>query len=182
MLWFDRSSEWDKINQYVRKPINPFVPNAPFLYILKTSENRFFWCFQGVEKGCIGNEWVKLVISNKIVFISYLVAPWPILGPWRGGRLSNPMFTTRPFLAHPKDHREPRNEVGPQSPANIIDLNGPLIKGYNQNVLRPYYDHRCAANKKAGCDKTYTHRQNVRQKICCVPQVSGYRTNFCMPI
>ena len=31
---------------------NPFVPNAPFLYRLKTSENlRVFWYFQGVEKG-----------------------------------------------------------------------------------------------------------------------------------
>ena len=37
-----------------------FVPSLPFLYPLKTSENRkVFWCFQGVEKGCIGNEWVK---------------------------------------------------------------------------------------------------------------------------
>ena len=28
---------------------------------LKTSENRkIFGCFQGVEKGSIGNEWVKL--------------------------------------------------------------------------------------------------------------------------
>ena len=43
---------------------NPFVPNAPFLYPLKTSENRkVFLCFQGVEKGCIGNKWV-----NKIIF------------------------------------------------------------------------------------------------------------------
>ena len=32
---------------------NPFVPNAPFLYPLKTSENL---CFQGVEKGCVGNK------------------------------------------------------------------------------------------------------------------------------
>ena len=32
---------------------NPFVPNAPFLYPLKTSENLT------VEKGCIGNKWVK---------------------------------------------------------------------------------------------------------------------------
>ena len=32
--------------------VNPFVPNAPFLYSL------VFWCFQVVEKGCIGNEWV----------------------------------------------------------------------------------------------------------------------------
>ena len=40
--------------------INPFVPNAPFLYPLKTSENhKVFWCFQGVKKGCIGNEWVN---------------------------------------------------------------------------------------------------------------------------
>ena len=31
---------------------NPFVPNAPFLYSLKTSENRKgFWYFQGVKKG-----------------------------------------------------------------------------------------------------------------------------------
>ena len=40
--------------------INPFVPNAPFLYPLKTSENcRVFWCFQLIEKGCTGNRWVK---------------------------------------------------------------------------------------------------------------------------
>ena len=39
---------------------NLFVPDAPFLYSLKTSENRKgFWCFQRVGKGCIGNEWVK---------------------------------------------------------------------------------------------------------------------------
>ena len=42
--------------------VNPFIPNAPFLYPLKASENRkVFWCFQRVEKGCIGNEWVKIV-------------------------------------------------------------------------------------------------------------------------
>ena len=35
--------------------LNPFVTNAPFLYHLKTSENR-----KGVEKGCIGNKWVKM--------------------------------------------------------------------------------------------------------------------------
>ena len=40
--------------------INPFVHNAPFLYPLKTSENRYvFWCFQGVEKERIGNKWFK---------------------------------------------------------------------------------------------------------------------------
>ena len=42
------------------KLINPFVPKAPFLYPLKTSENRkVLWCFKGAEKGCLGNEWVK---------------------------------------------------------------------------------------------------------------------------
>ena len=34
---------------------NPFVPSAPFLY--KTS-------FQGVEKGCIENEWVNKMFST----------------------------------------------------------------------------------------------------------------------
>ena len=39
---------------------NPFVPNAPLVFPLKTSENHtFFWCFQGIEKGWIGNECVK---------------------------------------------------------------------------------------------------------------------------
>ena len=41
-------------------PINPFVPNAPFLYPLRTSENLMVLrCFQRVEKGCIGNKWAK---------------------------------------------------------------------------------------------------------------------------
>ena len=40
--------------------VNPFVPNTLFIYPLKTSENgKVFWCFQEVEKGCIGNEWIK---------------------------------------------------------------------------------------------------------------------------
>ena len=35
--------------------LNPFIPNVPFPYHLKTSENRkVFWCLQGVDKGCIG--------------------------------------------------------------------------------------------------------------------------------
>ena len=43
----------------IKSYINPFFPNAPFLYLQKTSENfTVFWCFQGVEKGCIENEWV----------------------------------------------------------------------------------------------------------------------------
>ena len=42
--------------------LSPYVPNGSFLYTLKTSENfTIFWCFQGVEKGCIGNKRVKQV-------------------------------------------------------------------------------------------------------------------------
>ena len=34
--------------------INPFVPNAPFLYPMKLRESRkFFWCFLGIEWRCI---------------------------------------------------------------------------------------------------------------------------------
>ena len=36
-----------------------FVPNAPFLYPLKTSE-----CFQGVEKRCTENEWVNPILQK----------------------------------------------------------------------------------------------------------------------
>ena len=49
-------SSWAKI--VLECNFNPFVPNAPFLYPLKTSEN-----LQGFEKGCIGNEWVKIVFN-----------------------------------------------------------------------------------------------------------------------
>ena len=38
---------------YFRK-LNPSVPNAPFLYPWKHQKT-----FSGVEKGYIGNEWVK---------------------------------------------------------------------------------------------------------------------------
>ena len=36
--------------------LNPYVPNAPFLYPLKTSEN-FFLYFQEVEKGALETNW-----------------------------------------------------------------------------------------------------------------------------
>ena len=39
---------------------NLFAPNAPFFYPLKISESlTVFYFFQGVEKGCVGNKWVK---------------------------------------------------------------------------------------------------------------------------
>ena len=47
--------------------INPFVPNAPFLYPLKKSENlKVFRCFQGVQKGYIGNKWVNLTLLPQL--------------------------------------------------------------------------------------------------------------------
>ena len=40
------------------KMINPFVANTPSLYPLKIENLMVLGYFQGVEKGCIGNEWV----------------------------------------------------------------------------------------------------------------------------
>ena len=40
--------------------INTFAPKSPFPYPQKTY--TVFWCFQGVEKGSIGNEWIKMKI------------------------------------------------------------------------------------------------------------------------
>ena len=52
---------------------NPFAPNAPFLYSLKTSENRkVFWCFQGIEKWCIGNKYVNLRFPEIPLFVHLL--------------------------------------------------------------------------------------------------------------
>ena len=55
---------------FKRKVLNPFVPNAPFLYSLKTSEKRkVFWCFERVEKGCIGSKWVKVIFWVVVTII-----------------------------------------------------------------------------------------------------------------
>ena len=53
--------------------INPFIPNAPFLYPLKISENRKVY-FQGVDKEYIGNEWVNedYIGSLKKLYFPYL--------------------------------------------------------------------------------------------------------------
>ena len=51
---------WKILHQY-ETLFKPFVTNATFLYPLKTSENlKVFSCFKEVEKGCTGNEWVKI--------------------------------------------------------------------------------------------------------------------------
>ena len=67
---------------------NLFVPDTPFLYPLKTSENlKVFWYFQGVKKGCIGDEWVKFFNE---VFCS------TILWVWKKGTVIN----ITPYLQH----------------------------------------------------------------------------------
>ena len=44
--------------------LKPFVSNVPFLYPLKTSRNlTVFWCFQGVQKACIGNKRVNAFLT-----------------------------------------------------------------------------------------------------------------------
>ena len=59
---------------------NPFFPNAPFFDPLKTSENRkVFWCFQAVEKGCIGNKWVNMLQTEWSFLLkqsSYFLKTW----------------------------------------------------------------------------------------------------------
>ena len=61
------SSDYVKIFHNYVKHVNPFVPNAPFLYPLKTSENltvflRFSDVFSGHRKGALGtNEFIQMV-------------------------------------------------------------------------------------------------------------------------
>ena len=60
---------------------NLFVPNAPFLYPLKTSENsKIFWCFQGEEKGWIGNKWVNtyIIIQNQNAACKSHIYKWVV--------------------------------------------------------------------------------------------------------
>ena len=52
------------IIERTHKRIKPFFPNAAFLYPWKHQKTvRFFWCFQWVEKGSIGNKWVNHIFS-----------------------------------------------------------------------------------------------------------------------
>ena len=63
--------------------VNPFVPSAPFLYPQKTENRKVFWYFQGIEKGCIGNLWVKAklpiiwtTVSWLTLWVRWLVSVW----------------------------------------------------------------------------------------------------------
>ena len=47
--------DFSNYNRFIVFNSHPFPSNASFLYHLKTSESlTVFWCFQGVEKGCLG--------------------------------------------------------------------------------------------------------------------------------
>ena len=62
--WKVQKNSFDR--NYFRK-LNPSVPNAPFLYPWKHQKT-----FSGVEKGYIGNEWVKKCFSkNKYALSAY---------------------------------------------------------------------------------------------------------------
>ena len=68
MLLSVKRSEQLNIGTKLVGAINPFVPNVPFFYPLKTSENRkVFRYIQGVEKGCIGNKRVKYLLQNNFL-------------------------------------------------------------------------------------------------------------------
>ena len=42
---------------------NPFIPNAPFFYPLKTSENlTVFWCLMKYKKGALGKNCLNLIV------------------------------------------------------------------------------------------------------------------------
>ena len=73
-----------------RSAFNPFLPNEPFLYPLKTSENLIlmvFWYFQGAEKECIRNKWVKSLLP--------MVCE---IGQWKTARESLEQFTNYPSV------------------------------------------------------------------------------------
>ena len=51
--------------------INPFAPNAPFLYLPKTSKNlTVFWYFKELENRCIVNKWVN---TNKGTYFIWVI-------------------------------------------------------------------------------------------------------------
>ena len=57
--------------------LKPLITNGPILYILKASEKpKVFWCFQGVEKECIGNEWAKCDFFMRYFVIIHITSSW----------------------------------------------------------------------------------------------------------
>ena len=73
--WKHQEVQNENIGQNCVSVINLFVHNAPFLYLLKTENRKIFWCFQGLEKGCIGNGLMSTIESHfqPIVFLETLM-------------------------------------------------------------------------------------------------------------
>ena len=79
------------LRRFFAKIFNTFVPNTPFLYPLKTPENRkIFLYFQEVEKGCIGNKRVNMyhtldkynnTLGWKFPFLTHLFPMRPFSTP-----------------------------------------------------------------------------------------------------
>ena len=60
---FHRRRDRLQIYFQIFREFNSFLPNTPFLCPLKTSENLQVFCFQGLEKGCIGTNGLNGVIN-----------------------------------------------------------------------------------------------------------------------
>ena len=82
LLLHDEAEEYEyKYTEHWGTPIfirknyfSSFVPNAPFPYL------TVFWCFQGVEKGCIGNKWFKTGLWDKLILRNFFPQfQWNIL-------------------------------------------------------------------------------------------------------
>ena len=58
----------------------------------------------------------------KLFFISHLAAPRPTLGQWQGGSHTHLMLITTLFQVLPEGHREPLNNIGPQSLAQCVSV------------------------------------------------------------
>ena len=67
MRWILKICNW-----HSEVPFNLFVPNALFICSLKTLENR------KVEKGCIGNKWIKrpLLLDINVVMTEIISVLW----------------------------------------------------------------------------------------------------------
>ena len=55
---FENNGKIFRKTSVLRSYFNPFVPNAPFLYSMKTS-----FCFQGAAEEYIGKKWVNKIVK-----------------------------------------------------------------------------------------------------------------------
>ena len=111
------------------------VPNSPFFYTLKTSENiTVFWCFHRVERGCIGSKWVEKLftihttISKRTLncdnFIKIKLITW---------------LSLRLGLSHLQDHKFKHN---------FLDCLNTICCSVNEIEATAYYVLRCPISSK----------------------------------